>query len=262
MKLSSFAKREWLTILIVGFCVGLSLVLLGQWPWAIAVAAAVLALLSFFRDPKRITPAQRGVAVAPADGVVSSIHELENFPPFDGPAVCVRVFMSVFDVHVNRCPCHGLVREITHQPGAHKNTLKPESAEDNESKTTLLVHAVKGHPVAAVRQIAGLLARTIHNDLNVGQVVQRGQKMGIIKLGSTTELYLPLTLQPQVKVKQGQKVQGGLTVLASVVPVDADRELSPQIKIFDQPVVEEDGSASVFSAREGGGGGQDRGTAD
>ena len=251
MKLSAFAKREWLTILGVGFCIGGSLVLLGYWPLAILVGVLGLALLLFFRDPERRTPAHRGVVVAPCDGKVSSIHELEHFLPFNGPAVCVRVFMSVLDVHINRCPCHGMVREISHKPGAHKNTLKPESAEDNESTTTLFVHPVKSHPVAAVRQIAGLLARTIYNDLNVGQVVQRGQRMGIIKLGSTTELYLPHTLQPEVKVKEGQKVEAGVTVLASVVPLETGSELSPQIKLFKQPLVEDDGSASVFEASDG-----------
>ncbi len=204
--------------------------------------------------PSGSVPSHRGIVVAPADGKISSIHELDHFEPFDGPAICVRIFMSVFDVHINRCPCHGMVREITHQPGAHKNTLKPESAEDNESMTTLFVHPVRSHPVAAVRQIAGLLARTIHNGLSVGQVVQRGQKMGIIKLGSTSELYLPAALQPEIKVKQGQKVQAGLTVLASVVPLEQGQEMSPAIKLFKQPLVEDDGSASVF---EGDGG--DRG---
>ena len=251
MKLSAFAKREWLTILGVGFCVGVSLLLLGFWPLAILAAVLVVALLLFFRDPERRTPAHRGVVVAPADGKITSIHEVAEFAPFAGPAVCVRIFMSVFDVHVNRCPCHGMVREITYKPGAHKNTLKPESAEDNESKTTLFVHPVKSHPVAAVRQIAGLLARTIHNGLNVGQVVQRGQKMGIIKLGSTTELYLPQTLQPEIKVKEGQKVEAGVTVLAAVVPLETGSELSPQIKLFKQPLVEDDGSASVFESADG-----------
>ena len=249
--LSGYAKNEWLTILAIGTMAGIALLLLGWWPVAIGVAVVVVGLLLFFRDPQRRTPAHRGIVVAPADGKVSSIHEIEHFAPFDGPATCVRVFMSVFDVHVNRCPCHGQVQSITHQPGQHRNTLNPESAEDNESITTLMVHPVKEYPVAVVRQIAGLLARTIHNGLEEGQVVQRGQKMGIIKLGSTTELYLPGFLQPQVKVTQGQKVLAGITVLASVTPLEASKPLSPQIKIFDSPTVEEDGTTSVFAQSDG-----------
>lgn len=248
--LSAYAKNEWLTIIVVGVCVAVSLVLLGYWPGAVATAVVVFLLLMFFRDPERRTPTHRGIVVAPADGKVSSIHTLDHFEPFDGPAVCVRIFMSVFDVHVNRCACHGKVASISHQPGAHRNTLNPESAEDNESMTTVFVHPVKGHPVAVVRQVAGLLARTIYNGLQVDQVVQRGQKMGIIKLGSTSELYLPATLLPEVKVEQGQKVLAGITVLAAITPLESQTPpaLSPKIKLFREPLVEDDGTASVFAA--------------
>lgn len=244
--LSPYAKNEWLTIIAVGFCVGLSAVLLGYWPLAVVVGLVTIAVLTFFRDPERPVPPARGAVVAPADGKVSSVHDVEHFPPFDGPAVCVRIFMSVFDVHVNRCPCHGKIASITHKPGAHRNTLNPESAEDNESMTTLWVHPVKGHPIAAVRQIAGLLARTIHNGLRQDQVVQRGQRMGIIKLGSTSELYLPKTLQPDIKILQGQKVLAGITILATVVPLDPTEGMSPQITLFAHPG-EDDGEPSVFA---------------
>ncbi|MEM9913560.1 MAG: phosphatidylserine decarboxylase [Planctomycetota bacterium] len=250
--LSPYAKNEWLTIIAVGACVGLSLVLLGYWPGAVGIGVATLAVLTFFRDPDRRIPSPRNIVVAPADGKISSIHEVEHFPPFDGPAVCVRVFMSVFDVHVNRCVCHGKVASITHQPGNHGNTLNPESIEDNESMTTLFVHPVKGHPVAAVRQVAGLLARTIHNGLRDEQVVQRGQRMGIIKLGSTSELYLPANLKPDVLVKQGQKVLAGMTVLANVTPLDPAEGLPPQITLFASPTEDDggDGEPSVFAEKD------------
>ncbi len=134
--LSPDARNEWLTLLVIGLLVGVSLVLLGYWPLAVAVAVVIIALLLFFRDPNRQVPNYRNVAVAPSDGTVSSVHELDRFEPFDGPAVCVRIFMSVFDVHINRVPCHGRVASMSHQPGAHGNTLNPKSAEDNESMTT------------------------------------------------------------------------------------------------------------------------------
>jgi len=251
--LSSYAKNEWLTIITVGVCVGLSLVLLGYWPAAVAVGLSTVAVLTFFRDPDRRVPSPRNIVVAPADGKISSIHDVDHFPPFDGPAVCVRIFMSVFDVHVNRCPCHGKVASITHQPGNHGNTLNPASIEDNESMTTIFVHPVKEHPVAVVRQVAGLLARTIHNGLRDQQVVQRGQRMGIIKLGSTSELYLPQTLRPEIKVEQGQKVLAGLTILAAVTPLDPAEGLSPEITLFATPTPasgEDDGEASVFAEKD------------
>ncbi len=219
--LSAYARNEWTVIAVVGVLLTLSAVVVGWW-W-LAPLPVVLAVggLLFFRDPVRKPPTQRGVVLAVCDGRVSSVHEVAHFEPFDGPATCVRVFMSVFDVHLNRAPCHGRVASITHHDGRHGNTLNPQSIEDNESTTTVLVHHGKGHPVAAVRQVAGLLARTIHNALDVGQVVQRGQRIGIIKLGSTTELYLPAGLEPTVQVMQGQKVKAGVTVLASVASGDA-----------------------------------------
>lgn len=237
--LSAYARNEWLTILAVGAMIGIALCLLGYWPAAFVVGILTFALLLFFRDPERRIPSQRGAVVAPSDGKISSIHELEHFEPFDGPATCVRIFMSVFDVHLNRVPCHGRVESITHKAGLYRNTLNPQAAEDNQTVTTLLVHPVKGHPVAAVRQVAGMLARTIHNGLTEGKVVQRGQRMGIIKLGSTTELYLPHTLQPTVKVRQGQKVLGGITVLATVTSLSSaqgdDRETTGFISFQEVP---------------------------
>ncbi|MEM8781973.1 MAG: phosphatidylserine decarboxylase [Planctomycetota bacterium] len=227
--LSGYARAEWSIILLVGGLTTVSAALLGWWWVAPLPVIVAVATVLFFRDPVRKPPSQRGAVVAVCDGRVSSIHKVEHFPPFDGPATCVRVFMSVFDVHLNRAPCHGKVAAITEQPGRFGNTLNPQSIEDNQSVTTLLVHPSKGHPVAAVRQVAGMLARTIHNALYDGQIVQRGQRMGIIKLGSTTELYLPETLEPAVRVTQGQKVLAGQTVLASVNPTDAGAAAVPPL---------------------------------
>ena len=219
--LSRSAKRECLTLAAIGGMVAAALGLRGHWVLAVVSVVVTFALLLFFRDPERRIPSQRGAVVAPADGKISSIHRLDYFEPLDGPAVCVRIFMSVFDVHINRCPCHGKIASITPRAGKYRNTLNPEAAEDNTSNTLLMVHPVKGYPVAVVRQIAGLLARTIHCDLELGQVVQRGQRLGLIKLGSTTEVYLPEGLGPSVHVAQGQKVAAGITVLATVSPRDA-----------------------------------------
>lgn len=220
--LSPAARKEWLTILAVGVLLSVAAGV-AQWWWALPVVAVLtVALLAFFRDPDRQVPTHRGAVVAPADGRISSIHELEHFEPFDGPATCIRIFLSVFDVHINRSPCHGEVLSITHKPGAHRNALNPESAEDNESNLIVLVHPIRRHPVAAVRQVAGLLARTIVCTAEEGQVVQRGERIGLIKLGSTTELYLPAAMRPEFLVRQGQKVAAGTSVLAHVSGRGAD----------------------------------------
>ena len=214
--LSRDARNEWLTLLAIGALLTAAALFVKLWWLAVIIALLTAALVAFFRDPYREVPTQRNVVVAPADGRVSSVHEIEHYEPFDGPAVCVRIFLSVFSVHITRSPCHGEVTQITHTPGKHTNALNPESAEDNESNLIVLVHPIRRHPVAAVRQVAGLLARTIVCRLHEGQVVQRGERIGIIKLGSTTELYLPADLKPEVTVKQGQKVAAGSSVLAHI----------------------------------------------
>lgn len=215
--LSPHARKECLTILAIGVLLGVAAALMGWW-WALAgIAGLTGATVLFFRDPDRRVPTQRNAVVAPADGRVSSIHELEHFGPFDGPATCVRIFLSVFDVHINRSPCHGKVHAITHTPGKHRNALNQSSVEDNESNLIVFVHAVREQPVAAVRQVAGMLARTIVCTVGEGQVLQRGQRLGLIKLGSTTEVYLPATMQPQVMVRQGQKVYAGSTMIAQAL---------------------------------------------
>lgn len=214
--LSNFGKREWLTILATGSILTVSCLMAGWWLTALVVILATGAALSFFRDPKRITPTQRGVMISPADGRVSSIHQMDHFEPFDGPATCIRIFLSVLNVHVNRSPCHGWVQSIRHKPGQHLNALNPESAEVNESNLIVLRHPTHRHPVAAVRQVAGLIARKIVCGVAEGQIVQRGQRIGMIKFGSTTELYIPQNARPEVSVQQGQRVFAGTTILATL----------------------------------------------
>ena len=218
--LSPYAKNEWLTISAVGLLMSIASVLVGVWWLLLVILPLTAALLAFFRDPNRRTPSQRGAVIAPADGRVSSIHEVGHYEPFGGPATCIRIFLSVLDVHINRSPCHGRVLSITHKPGDHKNALNPDSAETNESNTLVLVHPIRRTPLAAVRQVSGLLARTIACGVMEGDVVQRGQRIGMIKLGSTTELYLPAELSPKVEVRQGQKVMAGITVVAQVSSKD------------------------------------------
>lgn len=213
--LTPFGKREWITTVIVGVVVIVG-ALMAMWWWAVPLTLAAMApVLWFFRDPRRAVPNRRGQIISPADGKVSSVHTLDHFEPFDGPAVCVRIFLSVLNVHVNRAPLHGRVVDIQHRPGEYLNALKPESAEVNEAVMIVLHHPTTGAPVAAVQQIAGAIARRIVCATHVGDILQRGQRYGMIKFGSTTELYLPDPDGVDVRVKPGDKVQGGATVLAA-----------------------------------------------
>lgn len=214
--LSGYGKREWLVILVTSSILMISCLVMGSLLTAVVVMLATGLLLSFFRDPNRSIPTQRGIVVSPADGRISSIHQIDHFEPFGGPATCIRIFLSVFNVHVNRSPCHGLVQSILHKPGQHLNALNPQSAEVNESNLIVLLHPTHRHPVAAVRQVAGLIARTIVCGTTEGKIVQRGQRIGMIKFGSTTELYLPQSAGATVSVQQGQRVSAGTTVLANV----------------------------------------------
>ncbi len=248
-RLSPYARNECLAIAAIALMATIAALLL-YLAWLIPpILLAALALLSFFRDPHRQPPAQRNIVVAPADGVISSIHDVEHYEPFDGPAICVRIFLSVFNVHINRAPCHGKVRSVVPRPGRYRNALNPESAEDNNAVTVILDHPVKRHPVAAVRQVSGMLARTIACHAQPEQILQRGQRFGMIKLGSTTELYLPLTYAPRVVVESGQKVQAGLTVLAEVASPQADEPPIPNAPAQTQPepeTTDEDVPESLF----------------
>ena len=218
MMLSSYGRPH--TLYIIGLTVAAiaAAVFFERWWVAGGVFVAAALLLAFFRDPGRRIPAMRGQVVAPADGRISSIHTLEHFEPFDGPAVCVRIFLSVFDVHVNRAPLHGRIASMTHKPGKHLNALKAESAEHNESMTLVVNHPTHDVPVAVVRQVAGAIARRIVVGVYEGDIVQRGQRIGMIKFGSTTELYLPDPDRVELHVRQGQRVRGGASVLAMAPP--------------------------------------------
>ena len=207
------------TIIIAAGVVGLvACVALRMWiPAAVVVFLAAM-LLAFFRDPHRPIPTMKGHIVAPADGRVSSVHTVEHFEPFGGPAVCIRIFLSIFDVHVNRSPMHGRVESITHKPGKHLNALRADSAEHNESVLLVLKDPMHERIVAAVRQVAGAIARRIVCAVHEGEILQRGQRYGMIKFGSTTELYLPDPDRVDVQVPQGRYVYGGRTVVAVVSP--------------------------------------------
>ncbi len=222
--------RPQTTILALGGAVGVGVSLFLHW-WIPAGVVAIIAVggLAFFRDPQRRTPTMRGQIVSPADGRISSIHKLEHYEPLGGPAVCIRVFLSVLDVHVNRSPVHGRVVSITHKDGQHLNALKAESAELNESVTIVLEHPSHHDIVAVVRQVAGAIARRIVCATKPGEILQRGERFGLIKFGSTTEVYLPHPDRVTVQARQGQYVWGGETVLATATsPRDAAEPAVPR----------------------------------
>lgn len=169
--------------------------------------------LYFFRDPVRVPPPRADVFLAPADGLVVSIGPA--VPPAElglGPVMRPRVaiFLSVLDVHVNRMPCAGTVTAIAYRAGTFVNAAMDKASEDNERNALAL--RLPGGAEIAVVQIAGLIARRILCEVTVGQEVIAGQRFGIIRFGSRTDLYLPVGATPLVAV--GQRMIGGETVIA------------------------------------------------
>ena len=189
------------------------------WPAAPAALLAWALVACFFRDPSRRTPSQPGVCVSPADGRVSDITPLGPDSLLGRDGVQVGVFMSLFDVHVNRSPCDGRVERIEHREGVFLDARDPAASERNESATIFLKTDFGGKSLPViVRQVAGLVARRIVTDLTDSQTVRRGQRIGMIKFGSRLEVLAPRELAGEVRVRVGQKVRAGQTVLVAAEP--------------------------------------------
>ena len=163
MKLSSYASRDCWIIGLTGLAL-IAVVCALKWWWVIIpIVIITLCLLAFYRDPERETPVRRNVMIAPADGRISSVHELDHFEPFGEGAAVVRIFLSVLDVHVNRSPCHGVVGPITGKLGKYLNALKPESAEQNTWKMFPLLHPTKSAPKAFLEAAAQLSEASVRS---------------------------------------------------------------------------------------------------
>jgi phosphatidylserine decarboxylase len=200
-------------VLAGGLAFVVGLLLAGWLAWIGAVFT--LACLYFFRDPERVPPARAGLALAPADGRVVAIDDA--VPPAelglgDAPRPRVAIFLSVLDVHVNRMPVTGTVARAAYRHGKYLSASLDKASTDNE-RNALLVRLEDGREVVVV-QIAGLVARRVLCDVHEGDRVQAGQRFGIIRFGSRTELYLPAGVAPLVAV--GQTMVGGETVIADL----------------------------------------------
>jgi phosphatidylserine decarboxylase len=187
----------------------LVLAMLGLTPWAIGGLLTTAAVALFFRDPDRVTPTREGALVSPADGRVVCIERVPADPFADGERIRIGIFMSVFNVHVNRVPCSGTVSDVRYQPGRFLAANRAAAGERNEHNAVRLKTAA-GDTVCWV-QIAGLIARRIICRLQPGDAVLRGERFGMICFGSRVDLYLPP--QSRVEVQKGDRVRAGATVL-------------------------------------------------
>ncbi|WP_410655669.1 phosphatidylserine decarboxylase [Amycolatopsis sp. lyj-112] len=178
-------------------------------------ALATAATAAFFREPQRVPPTQSGLAVASADGLVSLIEEAVP-PPELGlsaePRMRVSVFLSVFDVHVQRIPASGVIEQVAYRPGKFLSADLDKASDDNE-RNSVLMRTEDGHELVVV-QIAGLVARRILCEIREGDKVGVGSTYGIIRFGSRVDLYLPPG--SKVLVSKGQRTIGGETPIAEL----------------------------------------------
>src|SRR5271157_1666855 len=199
-----------------GYIYGLSLLAVaaavawatGAWAWGIAPVLLAMFFLWFFRDPQRIVPAGKGLIVSPGDGLVTETLAITT--P-EGPRQRISIFLSVFDVHVNRSPIGGVLTAVRYRKGQYLNAMNPASADRNEQN----VVTVRGEGIEVTfKQIAGLLARRIVFAPREGDLVERGQRVGLIKFGSRVDVLIPA--EAALRVKVGQRVKGGVSVLAAI----------------------------------------------
>ena len=196
---------------------GISLILFSAWaasshlillPFAGIAFLLLLFLIFFFRDPERKAPAGENLILSSADGKIISVKPFQNVEFVGGQGTLVSVFMSVFDVHVNRAPISGKVEYFKYNPGKFFPAFKDKASSENE-QTELGIENAHGRVI--IKQIAGIIARRIVCKVRPGDKLSAGQRLGIIKFGSRVDHLLPENVE--IRVKPGQKVRAGETVI-------------------------------------------------
>ncbi|MAT80019.1 MAG: phosphatidylserine decarboxylase family protein [Phycisphaerae bacterium] len=226
MRLAHYGIREWGTAFGV-FAAGVGIVLFIDPVLSIKLSILIplgilmFAVMAFFRDPNRTVPADWSTEqmLSPADGVISSIESHEQHPDLGGPGIVIRIFLSVLDVHLNRWPCNGAVTLNRHVPGRHHDARSDRCHMENEHNLVLIRR--DDDTIIGVRQIAGLIARRIVCPVDIDDRAEAGQRYGMIKFGSSTELILPTPEHVDVKVSKGDRVRAGETVLAVLPEANA-----------------------------------------
>ncbi len=205
------------TVPLAALSLALAWALGGLW-WTLPLPL-LLFFAAFFRDPERQAAGGEDDLVSPADGVVADIVTVDD-PALSEPATRIGIFLSVFDVHVNRVPCAGEATEISERDGGFLDARNPRASEENRA-ATITLRRPDGRNVA-IRQITGLIARRILCPVTVGQSFERGQRYGMIRFGSRTELIVPTADLDAVSCQIGDTVRGGQTLLARLKPAQGD----------------------------------------
>ena len=204
------AREGWFHI-TVAFSIALLAHLFLGWLWALPFWFIALFVLQFFRDPPRIIPLQANAILAPADGRIVAVEKTQD-PFLNREAIKVSVFMNVFNVHSNRSPVDGVIKDRWYFPGKFINASLSKASLENE-RNALWIKTDKGLDVTCV-QIAGLIAKRIICHVNSGDRLARGQRFGFIRFGSRVDVYLPT--DTRINVNIGDKVYATLTILAEL----------------------------------------------
>lgn len=184
------------------------------WFAVVMLCLTGLEIVWFFRNPKRVVPQEAGVVVSPADGKVVLIEELDHDEFLGGPAIQIGIFLSIFNVHINRSPIAARVIGLKYKEGKYLNALRPESAKENEQLAVRIEGTNAPYRRMVVRQITGAIARRIVCWLKPGDELTKGEQFGMIKLGSRTELVMPKEEGLKILTKIGDNVQAGSSILA------------------------------------------------
>jgi phosphatidylserine decarboxylase len=211
MRTQTLLEARWILLILAS--VGVMILFLSAW-LSVIFLALFLFTIAFFRDPNRPVPAGPNLIVAPADGRVRDILELEEKEVLKTRTRRVGIFLSIFDVHTNRAPIDGRIIYRQHHDGLCLDARDPDCPEKNEAMTWAFENP---RGAIVVRQLTGAIARRIVAWANVGDELKKGERFGMIRFGSRTELYLPL--DAEVLVKTGDHVSGGSTVIARL-PTD------------------------------------------
>jgi phosphatidylserine decarboxylase len=208
----SIAKAGYPLIFVPAFAT-VVLALLGMATWSLIGLLVTLSVCGFFRDPDRIVPDEQGCVVSPADGKVIAAGIVEDSPFYAGKTMKISIFMSVFNVHVNRMPCDGRIREISYHPGKFFSANLNKASLENEHNA-VYVEMENGRQMCVV-QVAGLIARRIVCYTRAGDRVLRGERFGLICFGSRLDVYLPADIELSSAV--GDRVKAGTSILGRFV---------------------------------------------
>jgi phosphatidylserine decarboxylase len=212
--ISAMVLYFWLARRFLQPACGCPLTTLMVWLPEVVLFVVLIWVFSFFRDPARSCPQEANLLLSPADGTVAAVETLDSYPGFEGPVLRIEIFLSIFNVHINRMPCTAKIGKVIYKPGKFVDARRPDCSRINESNEIEMFRMAAPKDRLLVRQISGAVARRIVCEATTDQTLSVGEKFGMIKFGSCTVLCVPARDNLTCEAGIGDKVKAGLTVLA------------------------------------------------